>query len=316
MLRLDGLAEGDLELRAVLADQDFGTSERRLSLSLANELAQRLNALQSALAALPPEAPALERETARAQLVLLRSLAAGSSEETDYPAARLLAEAERVVAAAGQGERWYGPERPGQFWLALPTGAKPARVRVLVPASSSSAAPRPLVLALHGVGGSENMFFDGYGDGAIVRACEQRGWYLAAPRVGLLGSTPPAEIVAALAAIYPLDRARVFLVGHSMGAGVGLRAVQQSPAGFRAFAALGGGQALGEARALAALPIFVAAGERDFARSGAERLHASLAATGSSVATLRIYPRCEHLLVVPAALPDVFAWFDTLAKTP
>ena len=73
------------------------------------------------------------------------------------------------------------------------------------------------MLALHGAGGSENLFFDSYGDGEIVRQCAQRGWYLCAPRAGLGVPDLPA-LIDALAQRYPIDTRRVLLVGHSMGA--------------------------------------------------------------------------------------------------
>ena len=40
----------------------------------------------------------------------------------------------------------------------------------------------------------------------------------------------------------------------------------------------------------------------------------SLHAAGSQVAQFKLYSNCEHLMVVADALPDVFAWFDSLAK--
>ena len=54
-------------------------------------------------------------------------------------------------------------------------------VRVQVPRDMKKGQSVPLVLALHGAGGSENMFFDGYGDGKVARLCAERGWLLAAP---------------------------------------------------------------------------------------------------------------------------------------
>jgi len=46
----------------------------------------------------------------------------------------------------------------------------------------------------------------------------------------------------------------------------------------------------------------------DFLRA----LHKSLVGGGSGVAQLKIYPACEHLMIVVDALPDVFAWWDGL----
>jgi pimeloyl-ACP methyl ester carboxylesterase len=181
------------------------------------------------------------------------------------------------------------------------------------------------VLALHGAGGSENLWFDGYGDGSIRRLCEQRGWILAAPRLGLLGGGAPEALPAALAERYPIDLSRVFVVGHSMGAARALSLASGSPDLPAALVLLGGGRALRDPEPLRRLPIWIAAGERDFGRPGAEALFASLRrgeptapaepAESPSDGQLQLWiaPEVEHLLIVPAALPPAFAWLDTLA---
>jgi predicted peptidase len=192
----------------------------------------------------------------------------------------------------------------------VPTRKSAARVRVFVPADTKLDKPVPLVIALHGAGGSENMFFDTYGAGAVVKLCAERGWLLVAPRLALIGAPPLDAIVDALAERYPVDRSRLLVVGHSLGAAAGLNAVSSAPTKYRAFASLGSGQGAKDASTLAQLPIFVGIGESDFGRRGAESLHASLVAAGSTKATLTIYPKCEHLMVVADALPDVFRFFD------
>lgn len=310
---LSGASAGDHRLSVLGFDGDFCGSERDLTISIVEKRDERLAALEAGLDKLPDTAPRLERETAKALLTLLKSLAAGSTEETDYPGARLLAEAEQVAVAAAKGERWYGAARTGQFWLAIPTSEKrTTRARILVPALAADAAKPPLVVALHGAGGSENLFFDGYGDGEIVRQCERRGWMLVAPRLGF-GGAPVAALVDELATRFAFDSKRVFVVGHSMGAGAGASVVLADPARYAAFAALGGGQALKDAKRLATLPIFVGAGERDFGLEGAKRLHASLVEAGHASATLHVYPNTEHLMIVQEALPDVFAFLDRVA---
>jgi pimeloyl-ACP methyl ester carboxylesterase len=313
-LGLAGAEIGDRRFNVSLFNGDFVLSERSLTISIVDKRDERLSALEAALDKLPDNAPRLERESAKALLTLLKSLAAASTEETDYPGARLLAEAEQVVAAAAKGERWYESTKTGQFWLAVPTSEKrTTRARILVPALASDAPKPPLVVALHGAGGSENLFFDGYGDGEIVRQCEKRGWMLVAPRLGF-GGAPIAALVDELATRFSFDTARVFVVGHSMGAAAGTSVVLADPARYRAFAALGGGQGLKDAAPLKGLPIFVAAGERDFALPGAKKLHASLVAAGSERAVLRVVPNTEHLMIVQDALPEVFAFFDELAR--
>ena len=84
-------------------------------------------------------------------------------------------------------------------------------------------------VAFHGVGGSENMFFESYGHGAIVDRCRERGWLLVAPKSTAFGGSPALEIVDELARIYPVDLKRVMLVGHSMGAGQAVAAASKMP---------------------------------------------------------------------------------------
>ncbi len=311
VLSLESLPKGAAEVTVEieLANEGDLRSRRRVSFSRAVQRDERLRAVKAALIDVPDEAPALEFLTAQSHLVLLEQLGLASQQETDYPATRLLSECETILGAIADNERWFGPASSGSSWLTLPNGANGAQVRVFVPEKLVQDQLVPLVVALHGAGGSENMFFDAYGDGRIVELCRQRGWVLVAPRVSFLGA-PVEAVVTALAERLPIDRTKVFVVGHSMGAGVGQQVVAKKPADFRAFAALGGGSGLRDASALASKPIFVGAGERDFGRRGAEALHKSLVGAGSEVATLHIYPNCEHLMVVVDALPDVFAFFD------
>lgn len=302
-------AGGDCSIELALTFKDGQRSRRSLAVSAAADLNPRLAGLRSLLGGLPEGSGSLERATVEANVTLLERLAEGSLEETDFPAARLLSETERALSAVTKGESYYGPSLPGETWLSLPLERSEWRVRALVPQDLEPGTPVPLVVALHGAGGSENMFFDSYGDGLIVDLCRERGWLLVAPRVGFLGA-PVLDLVEAFAERYPVDPERVLLIGHSMGAGLGQRVLAQDPAAFRAFAALGGGSRSRSAEALVDVPIFVGAGERDFGRRGAEALHRSLLAAGSERARLEIFPGCEHLMVVADALPAVFTWLD------
>jgi predicted esterase len=227
-------------------------------------------------------------------------------EETVLPGAHLLAEAEQLAAAMAAARPFYGPSRPGQFWLRVPSGRLTFAVRLLVPPPTDT--KQPLVIALHGAGGSENLFFDSYGDGEALRQCEQRGWYLCAPRAGLGVPDLPA-LVDALAQRYPIDVRRVLLVGHSMGAAMAVGAASAAPERFAAVAALGGGGDVRDSDALRRVPFFVATGSRDFLRAGALRLHERLQQPETRI-EWREYAGVEHWSIVQIALPDVFTWFD------
>lgn len=305
--RLYFLADGAKELRPA-----------SVGVSQVADLKPRLAALRKRLEGLtdPEATDTLERATARARLAALSQAAVGADAPvpvTDLPYAEWLANAEAML----DGRPFFTAERPGQFWLSVPTGRGTATpCRLFVPKGLDRNKPVPVVVALHGAGVDENMFFESYGAGHIVRECEQRGWLLVAPRSGLgfTGGGPPvARLVTALAERYPLDPQRVFVVGHSMGA---MQAAGQVAAGsrFAAVALLGGGGRLARTDAFAELPVFIGVGDRDtLARSGARALNQALTAAGAKAVTFKEYAGVEHLVIVRQALPDVFALFDQVA---
>ncbi len=169
---------------------------------------------------------------------LLSGLVGADVLDTDYPAARLMTELEQLATAITSGKTFYDRAREGQFWLRVPLSGQSVPVRIFVPAPVEGRGATPIVVALHGAGGSENLFFDGYGDGAIVDQCRSRGWIVVSPRTDGFGLQPVKELVEALAKNYPIDRARVFVIGHSMGALQATAAVQAHPDYYAAVAAL------------------------------------------------------------------------------
>jgi pimeloyl-ACP methyl ester carboxylesterase len=174
-------------------------------------------------------------------------------------------------------------------------------LRAFVPRAARDGTP--VVVALHGAGGSENMFFDAYGNGLAVRLAQARGWIFLSPR-----STPTAAgtALAWLREDRGLSPGPVFVIGHSMGGGHALASAQR-PAALALFAPAAGALPAG----LKDVPIFLAVGQQELPmlRSGAERLAASLGPQGE----FRQYPRSEHLMIVADALPDAYRFFDALA---
>ncbi|MBY0231319.1 MAG: alpha/beta fold hydrolase [Gemmataceae bacterium] len=243
----------------------------------------------------------VEAATLAHHLGILKALAKGEALETDYPAHRLLVEAEAIAAG-----KW-DPKAPGQYWLALP-GVAGSPVRLAVPKQAKAGKPLPVVVALHGAGGSENMFFDAYGNGLVAKLGLERGWFVVATRGGFFGPDVPA-VLDALAKLHSIDPKRVFVVGHSMGAAQAVALAGRKPERYAAVAALGGGGTFKEGDGLKKVPFFVGAGKLDFALKSAERLAKSLEKAGAATA-FKEYPHIEHLAVVQWSLPEVFAFFD------
>ena len=255
----------------------------------------------------------IEQATARDRVTQLASLAAGTAEETDVPAASLLANAEAMLS----GKPFFSMTKPGEYWMSVPLGGKKtAPVRVFIPRGLAEGKPVPVVVGLHGAGGSENVFFEAYGAGRAIAECRQRGWVFVATRSGLdfSGAPPVPAILDELGKRFPLDSKRTFLIGHSMGAGQVATLAGKHPGRFAAIACIAGGGVVRDAKPFATLPIFVAAGEKDFGLAPAKSLHKSLIDGGAKNAEFREYEGIEHLIIVREALPDVFDRFDRAAK--
>ncbi|MBL8798721.1 MAG: hypothetical protein JNM56_32810 [Planctomycetia bacterium] len=314
-LPVAGLPEGDHVLRLEIQADDKPLSTREQRLSIVARRDARLRNLKKGLNELSKDAPRIGLESLRGLLKILEALASGQTLETAYPAARLLAEAEALLKSLADGQEYYGPQRPGEYWLTLPHGRGATPVRLLAPEAVGRNEPRPLVVALHGAGGSENLFFDGYGRGAIVELCRKRGWLLVAPRCPLFaGQVPVAELVEQCGKLYRVDPKKVFLVGHSMGAAQAVGAASLHPDAYAGVAALGGGGAPKASDGLKRVPFFVGVGSEDFALTGSRALSERLKKAEVKEVRFREYAGIEHLTIVQTALPDVFAWFDELAK--
>jgi predicted peptidase len=115
------------------------------------------------------------------------------------------------------------------------------------------------------------------------------------------------ELLASLETLYPYDKKRVFLIGHSMGAAMAVQAAQNYPKLFARMAVLGGGgnvRSTDKVLGSDAVPkCFIGAGAADFGKPMAQSLATTLKTE------CKIYPNSEHLTVVQDALNDVVAFF-------
>ncbi len=307
------LPVGDLGEGVFTLTCGVSTAERKLGeiaqpVVCAQGLAQRLAALTPIT---PTPATADDHDTATLRYLerLLAPAARGHTAETDLPYLALLRDAEAIVRARADGTSFVATAPRGERWLCLALGNRRLPVRIHAPAAGELPASRPLLLLLHGAGGSENMFFDTYGAGTYVARARERGWIVASPRSA---GEAAADLVDALAAIYPVDRAKVYMVGHSMGAmqAIGVATGEAAPK-FAAVAALGGGGRIARRADLTGRRFYVATGDQDFARAGARSLHDALERAKANV-TWKEHVDTEHLGIVQRAAGDVFAWIENI----
>jgi predicted esterase len=249
------------------------------------------------------------RATIRDSVSLLRSIQKGEIQETDYPANARLEMCEALLDEKRTlGEVIVPLSRKSDVWLSLAKGRSSVPVRLRAPAENKG--PMPVLFLFHGAGGSENMFFETYGAGRVVDEGLKRGWLVVAPRQGLLGlSLDVEEILDVLGQSFEIDRSQVMLMGHSMGAGQVVRQASLHPDLPIAAVALGGGNRVSDAAKLKSITWFVGAGSEDFGKAGAKQLNMNLGASGVT-STYHEYVNVEHMVIVQAAINDVFQFLD------
>lgn len=241
--------------------------------------------------------------------LLHRVESAGSMESLLFDAPDLRADLIGEYRAAAAGENPYANRR-GDLWRPFFVGDEPAPMRLFCPEHRGApAAGWPLVVALHGAGGNEHMFFAAYGAGRIKQLAERHGFVVACPQNSPLAAQPAIfdALVESIGADYPIDRSRVYLIGHSMGAAVSLAWGRARHDKVAACALVAGAGRVSPRDRLP--PALVVAAELDGlipARSiidNAERA----AAAGLTIETREVKDY-GHTLVVGHVLPEVVEW--------
>jgi poly(3-hydroxybutyrate) depolymerase len=149
-----------------------------------------------------------------------------------FDLAKELAAADRVLAASKGGKDPFAGQT-GDFkrHYYLKSAKEIMPYRMYVPTNYTAAKAFPLVVALHGLGGTEDSMF-----GAAYKVSEQaaqRGYIAVAPlgyridggygrgdtRRAQLSEQDVMEVLAIVRKQYNIDNKRIYLVGHSMGGG-------------------------------------------------------------------------------------------------
>lgn len=281
-------------------------TERSLN-ATRDELLKSLDAAEAALepARRAPVAQALAACRARASLL---SDAPSPQNPTEFLAdpISLREEVERETALIAKGQDPY-INRRGDYWRTLSFQGVEVPCRILAPTSGDG--PFPLVFTLHGAGGDENMWPDGYGAGELKTLVERHRFIAISPRTELLiGNAVLFEsLIDSAASLYPIDRARVYLIGHSLGAMASTSLGTQRPARIAALCLIAG---MGRFSANAKLPpTLVLSGEID-PLMRAEQVEAGVndARRAGQNVELRMIKGRGHTLLVGEQMPEAFAW--------
>lgn len=323
---LEQLPEGDHILSVIIRSGNSAFVLPSMTVSRIKGLNRRLEQLKDAAVTLKTAtrsttaqaSDATVASTLRDETRLIENVIKGLPQEADFPLLYRLQSSEAMLAnhseQTGFANQWSGAN---EVWLTLANGIRSVPTRIHLPKKTNK--PVPVLFVFHGAGGSENMFFETYGAGRVVDEAAQRGWIVISPRQGLFGlSLDINEMLDALEAFVPLDRKRIMLLGHSMGASQVIKQVRKNPALPAAAIALGGGGRMpsSDAKRSQQVAWYVGAGDQDFGIAAAKQLHQSLK-TSKIENRFKIYANVEHLVVVQAAIDDAFEFLDeVLAKLP
>jgi poly(3-hydroxybutyrate) depolymerase len=210
----------------------------------------------------------------------------GRLELRTFDAANDFKAADDVVAAVRSGKDPFA-DRTGDFkrHYVLEGAGEIMPYRLYVPKTYTKARVYPLIVALHGLGGTEDSMFDGYGR-QLTPLAEQRGYIVVAPlgyRVdGGYGwglGNPPADaatrrlqelseqdvmrVLKLVKEQYRVDENRIYLMGHSMGAIGTWRIAPKYPEVWAALGPIAGAGTAATVEKMKHIPQIVVHGDAD-----------------------------------------------------
>ena len=334
-LDLSALPDGAYTLEAEVFDGETSLGAVRLGLALQNGLDARLRALETGAAA----APEALRADIRYPGDYIRNVNRGRVGRGTFDVGAELAAAEGVLAAVKAGkDPFKGRTGSMERHYVLDGANEVMPYRVHVPTAYRDAAPTPLVIALHGLGGNEDSFFDSY-SGVPVKLAERHGFLMAAPlgyRVdgfygATMGGAPDAamrrrlelsekdvlEVVRLMRAHYNVDPGRIYLIGHSMGAIGTWHLAAKYPDLWAAVGPFSGTGTPASVERMKGIPQIVVHGDADptVPVSGSRNMVAEMKRLGVPVTYIEV-PGGNHSDVVVPNLPKVFEFLAAQRKDP
>jgi predicted esterase len=318
-LDLAAIEDGAHVIEAEVFDGATSLGTASLSVFLHKGLDAKLKALDAAAAT----ATAAIRADVMFPGDYIRNVNRGRIELQDFNVGAELARAEAVlVAAKGGKDPFKGKTGDFERHYLLEGANEIMPYRVYVPKGYAPSKATPLVIALHGLGGNEDGFFDNYQQLAPQLA-EEHGFLLAAPlgfrRDGFYGSPimgagdaasrrraeysekDVLEVLQRMKAAYHVDESRIYLIGHSMGAIGTWSLAAKYPQIWAALAAFSGTGSPTLAESMKTIPQFVVHGDADNTVnvSGSRNMVAALNKLKADVTYLEVVGGGHSDVVVP-----------------
>ena len=194
--------------------------------------------------------------------------------------------------------------------------------RLFIPESYDASKATPLLVALHGMGGDENSLFDSYDNGLLKREAERVGFIVACPKgrdsASMYRGTAEQDVLDVMADVernYKVDAARIYLMGHSMGAYGTWSIAMNHPDLFAALGPIsGGGSAAGMVK-IRNIPEYVVHGDDD--RTVAVTQSRNMVEAGKKAGANIVYvevPGGSHVGVAAPAFAGMLDFFARQQK--
>jgi poly(3-hydroxybutyrate) depolymerase len=191
--------------------------------------------------------------------------------------------------------------------------------RLFIPETYDGSKPTPLVVALHGMGGDENSLFDSYANGLLKREAERLGFMVVCPKgrdtASMYRGAAEQDVLDVLAEVrqnYRVDAARIYLMGHSMGAYGTWSTAMNHPDIFAALGPIsGGGSAAGMVK-IRHIPQYVVHGDDD--RTVSVTQSRTMVEAGKKAGTEIVYVEVPGGTHVSVAAPAFAGMLDFFAK--
>lgn len=333
-LNVGAIADGTYTLAIEVRDQERSLGTATLPISIQKGLDARLQALEAAAA----KAPASIQADLRYPADYVRKINHGVIGSTGFNLATELAAAEAIAAAAAKTKKDPFVGRTGDFerHYLLADANEIMPYRIYVPKSYNGTKAYPLIVALHGLGGTEDSMFDNYG-GRVPALAEERGYIVVSPlgyRVdgfygsGIVAGGDPAarrrselsdqdvmQVLRRTREQYKIDDSRIYLMGHSMGA-IGTWAIAAKyPEVWAALGPIAGMGSPATVERMRHIPQFVVHGDADptVNVNGSRTMVAEMKKLGVTVTYVEVSGGNHSDIAVPN-LPAMFDFFDSHRK--
>jgi poly(3-hydroxybutyrate) depolymerase len=333
-LDLRGVPDGRYFVVVEVADSTRALGNAALGVALYKGIDERASRLENEARNAP--------EAWRAEILYpvdrMRNVNRGRVELRTLDVDKDFASAEAVLAAV-KAHRDPFAGRTGDFerHYTLDDAKEVIPFRMYVPTAYTSSRAFPLIIALHGLGGTEDSFFEAYGR-KLPELAEQSGYIVAAPlgyrvdgQYGWGVGNPPADpkvqtlqrlseadvmqVLAQAKRLYNVDPNRIYLMGHSMGAIGTWKLAAKYPDIWAALGPFSGRGEPATVERMRSIPQFVVHGDADptVNVAGSRTMVAAMKSLNVDVTYIEV-PGGNHGDVVEPNFSGMFQFFDAHRK--